>query len=178
VGETDVDPDAPHPQTNTMTPKLRTVISRKTSYATHMPPRAQTDHRELLARHQIKQTRQRLRILKVLASEPHDATAQTIHARLRDQGDTTGLATVYRTLALLSERGAIDALMHRPGETCYRLCGDGHHHHLVCTQCHRVIELGECELDPWLDKLAATHDFIVTQHTVEVTGLCASCRDT
>ena len=69
---------------------------------------------------------------ELLAAEPTDATAQQIHARLRDGGQAIGLATVYRTLALLSERGVIDALAHRPGETCYRLCGEGHHHHLLC----------------------------------------------
>lgn len=143
-----------------------------------MHKRAQPEHEALLEHHGLRSTRQRLAVLRALAAEPNDATAQQIHARLRGLGEGVGLATVYRTLALLSEHGVVDALMHHPGEACYRLCGAGHHHHLVCGTCHRVIEVGHCELDSWLDSLAAEHGFTVDSHTVEVTGTCAECHAT
>jgi Fur family ferric uptake transcriptional regulator len=139
---------------------------------------AQPEQEALLARHGLRSTRQRLAVLSALEAEPNDATAQQIHARLRQRKEGVGLATVYRTLALLSERGVVDALMHHPGEVCYRLCGDWHHHHLVCGECHRVVELGDCDLDGWLARLAAEHDFTVDAHTVELTGTCADCRAT
>lgn len=128
-----------------------------------------------LAQRGIRSTRQRVEVLQALASEPNDATAQEIHQSLRASGQRIGLATVYRTLALLSRAGVVDALMHRPGEVCYRLCGDGHHHHLTCSECHQVVELGDCKLGPWLDKLGGAHGFTVTGHAVEVTGVCSSC---
>ena len=56
-------------------------------------------------------------------------------------------------------------LMHHRGEACYRLCGEGHHHHLVCSGCHRVVELGDCELDPWLTDLTAEHGFTLRGRT-------------
>ena len=124
----------------------------------------------------LRPTRQRLAVVGLLASEPNDATAQQIHDRLRQRGHRIGLATVYRTLSALAERGVLDVLTHRPGELCYRLCGDDHHHHLVCTSCHRVVELVDCDLAPWLERLGAAHGFSVTGHSVEATGLCAACR--
>lgn len=130
---------------------------------------------ELLATHGIRATRQRQRVLEALSAEPNDATAQQIFESLRARGESTGLATVYRTLALLSERGAVDALMHRPGEICYRLCSDTHHHHLTCSECHQVVELSECRLEPWLERLGGVHGFTVTSHAVEVTGICSDC---
>jgi Fur family ferric uptake transcriptional regulator len=136
----------------------------------------QADYSALLGRHGLRPTRQRVAVLQSLAEERNDATAQQIHQRLRVYGDRVGLATVYRTLALLSERGVVDALMHNPGEVCYRLCGAGHHHHLVCEECHRVVELGDCELDDWLARLATEHGFTVAAHSVEVTGTCPECR--
>lgn len=139
-------------------------------------PRAEADHWELLDRHGIRATRQRLLVLAALSAERDDATAQQIHERLRASGEAIGLATVYRTVALLSEHGVIDMLVHQPGEICYRLCSEGHHHHLVCSSCHHVVELGDCELDSWLDDLGAAHGFAVTTHTVEVTGLCSACQ--
>jgi Fur family transcriptional regulator, ferric uptake regulator len=144
-------------------------------YRTEVPVPVQSDDRALLARHGVRSTRQRLAVLGALDAEPNDATAQQIHARLVANGEAVGLATVYRTLALLSEHGVIDTLMHHPGEVCYRLCGEGHHHHLVCRQCHRVVELGDCDLDDWLAGLAAEHGFTVSAHTVEVAGTCAAC---
>jgi Fur family ferric uptake transcriptional regulator len=141
-----------------------------------MAQRAQPDFDELLQQRGLRPTRQRVAVLASLASEPNDATAQQIHARLRTRSERVGLATVYRTLALLSEHGVVDALMHHPGEACYRLCGTGHHHHLVCEECHRVVELGDCELEGWLARLATEHGFTVAAHSLEVTGTCAECR--
>ncbi|TMK79560.1 MAG: transcriptional repressor [Actinobacteria bacterium] len=130
---------------------------------------------ELLTSRGIRPTRQRVQVLEALASEPNDATAQGIFEALRSRGEPIGLATVYRALGLLSEQGVVDALMHHPGEVCYRLCGDGHHHHLICSECHQVVELGDCELEPWLERLSGAHGFTVTGHAVEVTGVCADC---
>jgi Fur family transcriptional regulator, ferric uptake regulator len=137
---------------------------------------AAPDLTELLARRGIRPTSRRLQVLEALARERDDATARTIHGRLRRAGTRVGLATVYRTLALLSEHGVVDALAHHPSETCYRLCGDAHHHHLVCSGCHRVVELAECDLGTWLEQAAARHGFVATEHRLEVTGLCSDCR--
>jgi Fur family transcriptional regulator, ferric uptake regulator len=135
----------------------------------------QADAAELLERHGFRPTRQRLAVLSALAAERNDATAQEIHAALAARGERVGLATVYRTLAALSECDAIDALSHHPGEVCYRLCSDGHHHHLVCERCHRVVELGDCDLDSWLSERAGRHGFTISAHSVEATGICADC---
>jgi Fur family ferric uptake transcriptional regulator len=140
-------------------------------YRTFVPSTAQ----EVLASSGIRATRQRLQILEALEAEPNDATAQELFETMRSRGVSIGLATVYRALGLLSSHGVVDALVHRPGEVCYRLCGNEHHHHLTCTECHQVVELGECELDPWLDRLGRTHGFAVTGHAVEVTGICSDC---
>jgi Fur family transcriptional regulator, ferric uptake regulator len=124
----------------------------------------------------VRITAPRRLVLRALARERHDATAQEIHARLRAAGSPVGLATVYRTLTLLQECGAVDALSHRPGESCYRLCGPGHHHHLVCSDCHRVQELTGCELDDWLANAAEKHGFRPTSHSLEVVGVCSDCE--
>ena len=150
---------------------MRMIIALIHWYRTVMAASAQ----DLLASHGIRSTRQRLHVLEALSVEPNDATAQEIFEALRARGESIGLATVYRTLALLSGRGVVDALMHRPGEICYRLCSGGHHHHLTCSECHHVVELADCRLEPWLERLGGAHGFTVTGHAVEVTGICADC---
>jgi Fur family ferric uptake transcriptional regulator len=131
----------------------------------------------VLARSGVRGTPQRLLVVQELAREQNDVTAAELHDRLRRKGTRIGLATVYRTLALLQERGVVDTLAHHAGELCYRLCGDAHHHHLVCTSCHRVVELGDCDLDAWVKRSAKRHGFTATDHQVEIVGVCAACRD-
>jgi Fur family ferric uptake transcriptional regulator len=131
---------------------------------------------ELLRDRGVRVTTQRLEVLEELGRERDDVTAQALWRRLRERGSPTGLATVYRTLSLLNEKGVIDALSHQGTELCYRLCTDTHHHHMVCANCHSVVEIDPCGLDGWLAEVAARHAFVVTDHKVEVTGLCAVCR--
>ena len=136
---------------------------------------ARVEAERLLSGSGVRATPGRLEVLAELVREPNDATAQVIHERLRRRGERIGLATVYRTLGVLVEHGIVDPLSHSPGELCYRICGGGHHHHLVCTQCHRVVELGGCELDGWLERTAAAHGFRATAHRLDVSGVCADC---
>jgi Fur family transcriptional regulator, ferric uptake regulator len=132
---------------------------------------------DLLRRKGVRPTAKRTAVLAELAREQDDATAQALWQRLRARGgETIGLATVYRTLALLHEHGVVDALSHHEGERCYRLCGDQHHHHLVCERCHRVVEVVDCDLGGWVDAVARRHGFAAAEHHVEISGVCGACR--
>jgi Fur family ferric uptake transcriptional regulator len=133
------------------------------------------DLRELLVRKGVRPTRQRLLVLEELAAERDDATAQTLWQRLRGHDEGVGLATVYRTLTLLHDHGVVDALSHHGSERCYRLCADGHHHHLLCERCHRVVEIDECTLGPWVEDVARRHGFVASDHHVEINGVCEAC---
>jgi Fur family ferric uptake transcriptional regulator len=130
----------------------------------------------LLERNGVRATARRLEVLEELAQERDDVTAQELWSRLRERDCGAGLATVYRTLALLSEAGVVDVLSHHGGEQCYRLCGEAHHHHLLCERCHRVVEVEDCALDDWVAAAAKKHGFVATEHRVEIVGLCADCR--
>jgi Fur family ferric uptake transcriptional regulator len=141
------------------------------------PQRARGAAVRALERTALRPTPQRVLVLAELMTEPDDATAQDLHERLRARGQRLGLATVYRTLNALVQEGVVDVLPHRPGELCYRWCGDEHHHHLVCSVCHRVVELRDCGLEPWLQRLAAAAGFVATGHRLEVAGLCGDCRE-
>jgi Fur family ferric uptake transcriptional regulator len=137
----------------------------------------QADAEQRLRENGVRPTPQRVEVLATLALEHDDATAQELWRRIRDAGNKTlGLATVYRTLSLLVDQGVIDVLAHHGSELCYRLCTDGHHHHLLCTGCHKVVEIDECELGDWAERVAASRGFVITDHRLEISGLCAACR--
>ncbi|MGI8606753.1 MAG: Fur family transcriptional regulator [Gaiellaceae bacterium] len=133
------------------------------------------DTEALLRAHGLRATPQRVGVLDELVREPNDVTAQQLYDRLRGSGLPVGLATVYRALDALAEAGIIEPLTHFRDTLCYRLCREGHHHHLVCSECHAIIELRDCELEEPLALAAAEHGFVATGHQLEVTGLCAAC---
>lgn len=110
-----------------------------------------------------------------LSSVDDFRSAQELHDLLRRRGDAVGLTTVYRTLQALADAGEIDVLRSDDGESIYRRCSDGHHHHLVCRNCGKAVEVEDSQVEEWADRVAAAHGFINVQHTVEVFGLCAGC---
>ena len=124
-----------------------------------------------------RQTRQGQAVLNVVLGSDNFRSAQDIHAELRAAGETVGLTTVYRHLALLTEEGRLDALQTAEGELVYRRChSDQHHHHVVCRQCGRGTEVELPDLERWAESTAAELGYSDVSHTVEIFGVCADCR--
>jgi Fur family ferric uptake transcriptional regulator len=122
-------------------------------------------------------TRQGQAVLSVVAGSDSFRSAQDIHAQLRTAGETVGLTTVYRHLALLADEGQLDSLQTAEGELVYRRChSDQHHHHVVCRTCGRGTEVELPELEQWAESTAHELGYSEVTHTLEVFGLCAECR--
>lgn len=123
-----------------------------------------------------RDTPQRRAIADALRGTTEFVSAQELHARLRDGGSRIGLATVYRALSALVDDGAVDALRSTDGEQRYRWCDStAHHHHLVCRQCGRTVEIEAAAVERWAAALATQHGFTELSHTVEVFGRCPDC---
>ncbi|CAM5356469.1 Zinc uptake regulation protein [Streptomyces sp. ADI98-12] len=123
-----------------------------------------------------RSTRQRAAVAAALAQVDEFRSAQDLHDILKHQGDSVGLTTVYRTLQSLAEAGEVDVLRTHDGEAVYRRCSTGdHHHHLVCRVCGKAVEVEGPAVEKWADSVAASHDFVDVDHTVEIFGTCAEC---
>lgn len=120
-------------------------------------------------------TRQRTAVSAALGSVDDFRSAQELHELLRKRGDAVGLTTVYRTLQALADAGEVDVLRTDDGESIYRRCSGGHHHHLVCRHCGRAVEVEDSQVERWAESVARKHGFVDVQHTVEVFGLCSTC---
>lgn len=132
------------------------------------------DVRDMLAENGIRATPQRVVVLAALMQERWDTSAQRLHEKLRIENPQLGLATVYRTLESLSAAGLVHQLNHGQ-QVCYRYCQPGHHHHLTCSGCHRVVELRGCGIGEWASRQADEHGFHDVEHSVELVGICDSC---
>jgi Fur family transcriptional regulator, ferric uptake regulator len=122
-------------------------------------------------------TRQGRAVLEIVKASENFRSAQDIHAQLRAAGETVGLTTVYRHLALLTDNGQLDSLQTADGEVVYRRCrSDQHHHHVVCRQCGRGTEVELPDLERWAESTAHGLGYTDVTHTLEIFGLCAFCR--
>jgi len=121
-----------------------------------------------------RNTWQREAVRQALGQEEGFVSAQSLHAILRDDGSPIGLATVYRALADLAAKDEADALQ-QEGETLYRACTSGHHHHLICRKCGTAVEIKADAVEVWARAVAAEHGYSEPEHVVDVFGLCAAC---
>lgn len=124
----------------------------------------------------IRATRQAAAVREALAGRSGFTSAQDLHADLRSRGERVGLTTVYRRLQLLADSGDVDVLRTAGGESVYRICETGaHHHHLVCRSCGRAVEIEARAVEKWAGRLMERQDFVDIEHTVEVVGTCGTC---
>lgn len=121
-------------------------------------------------------TKQRLAVKAALEEHTDFVSAQELHRYLVDRDEKVSLATTYRILAQLAEDGQLDSVRREDGESVYRQCTvQSHHHHLVCTQCGKAVEIETPEVEQLVAQAAEAHGFTNVHHTMEIFGLCQDC---
>ena len=128
-----------------------------------------------MAQDQVLMNKSEVKVIGALKKQGKFSSAQSVYQLLRKDGESTGLATVYRSLQKADARNTVDVLRKDDGEALYRLCETGHHHHLVCTSCGKTIEVEGSSVERWANTVAKNNGFRKVSHVVELFGLCAKC---
>lgn len=124
-------------------------------------------------------TPQREIIIRLFAEHPgRHLSAEEVHALVKEEASEIGLATVYRTLELLTELGILQRINFGDGRARYELNQEEphRHHHLVCMRCGRVEEYGEDLLDSLEGRILEERGFKVLDHELKFYGLCRACQ--
>lgn len=129
-----------------------------------------------LARNGYRLTAARRAIVGALASNGDHVTADALVEIVNRRSPGIGRMTVYRTLDVLCDLGLLRPVYQGTGAAHYVLLHNGHHHHLVCSHCGRVVEFDQCALDELEQAVARRLGFLVQGHLLELYGLCADCR--
>lgn len=129
-----------------------------------------------LRRNGYRLTGARRAILQALAESGGHVSADDLVELVREAEPGVGRMTVYRTLDLLHELNLIRPVYQGTGAAHYVLMEDGHHHHLVCTACHRTIEFDDCVAHEISRTLRDRFNFQISGHLLEFYGLCPDCR--
>ena len=133
----------------------------------------------ILKKNNLKFTNQRELILKFLYGYSGHFTPEEIHARIKrsNPGVSIGIATVYRTLALLEEAGIASSISFGVQGKKYEFGLKKHHDHLICIECGNIIEFYDELIEKRQEEIAKAHRFEMTDHTMKIVGRCSECQD-
>lgn len=130
---------------------------------------------EELKSHGIRVTPQRAMILDAIERMGGHFTAEDVYAAVQQVSAYINIATVYRTLELLTELEMITESDMGAGATHYALRTHGPHHHAICRACGRSFEFPHALLETAIDRLSDEYDFVADAHHVVIFGWCAGC---
>ncbi len=87
-------------------------------------------------------------------------------------------ASLYRELDFLQSKKIIVPVVLGDGRVRYEFADRDHHHHAVCVNCQRIVdvELSE-DITKLEDQLKTKIDFKITHHTLEFFGICGTCQN-
>jgi Fur family ferric uptake transcriptional regulator len=116
----------------------------------------------------VRITKQRLALLSVLDAASDHPDAEEIHRRTKRLEPATSLATVYRTLAVLEEAGAVHRHSFEGGGARFELANTAHHDHIVDLDSGEVFEFNSEKIEQLQNEIAAEMGYEVIHHRMEL----------
>ncbi len=121
----------------------------------------------------LKVTLPRMKILEFLeACSDRHLSAEDIYKALLDAGEEIGLATVYRVLTQFEAAGLVNRNHFEGGQAIFELNQGGHHDHLVCLKCGKVVEFMDPVIEERQKQIAKENGFEITDHSLILYGHC------
>lgn len=130
-----------------------------------------------LRKNRFKLTTQRRTVARTFFLQKGHITAEDLYRRVQKKYPDIGFTTVYRTLNLLVKAGLASDHNFKSASSRFESSGGNEHHdHLICTECGRIIEFKNVNIEKLQQEVAGQHGFTMTEHTLEIFGICERCR--
>lgn len=138
-----------------------------------------SNFKELLKKNNLKFTIQREVILETLYNSDEHLTPEALHHLIQEKYPDlkTGIATVYRTLALLEESNVVTSLSFGAQGKKYELGAKEHHDHFICTECAKITEFVDEEIEKRQQAIADILNFKMQDHSMQIYGICSECQN-
>ncbi|MDD3883900.1 MAG: ferric iron uptake transcriptional regulator [Gallionella sp.] len=121
----------------------------------------------------LKFTLPRLKVLELFQrSEVRHLSAEDVYKRLLADGETVGLATVYRVLTQFAQAGLLTRHNFEGGKSVFELNEGSHHDHMVCLQCGHVEEFFDSAIEARQKKIATELGFEIHDHSLHIYADC------
>jgi Fe2+ or Zn2+ uptake regulation protein len=121
-------------------------------------------------------TSPRRAIARLIASRSGHFTADELLAEAHRGRHGLGRATIFRSLEVLAELGAVERLDLPSGGHAFVACEPAHHHHVVCSSCGRSTEVSDHGLEGMAEAIERESGYRVDTHRLELFGLCPECQ--
>ena len=127
----------------------------------------------------LKYTEQREIVLSVLLDAQDHLTAEEVYNEIKKEhtDSNIGIATVYRALSFLEEVDLITSIAFGTDGKKYESNAKSHHDHLICTNCGKIIEFIDDEIEKRQDKIAKKNKFKISSHSMQLYGTCETCQE-
>lgn len=137
------------------------------------------DFKLLLKKNNLKFTIQREVILETLYNSNEHLTPELLHHLIQNEHPDlkTGIATVYRTLALLEDSDMVTSLSFGAQGKKYELGAKEHHDHLICTECGTITEFVDEDIEKRQRLITGQLGFKMVDHSMQIYGICETCQN-
>lgn len=130
---------------------------------------------EILQEKGHRLTPQRMLVIEGLHNADRHISAEELYKQLHSRYPYANISTVYRTLELLKKLHLVTETDFGEGRVRYHVAEKGHHHHLVCHSCGKVIDLEESLLRPLQGTLLREYGFDADLRHLAISGECRVC---
>jgi Fur family transcriptional regulator, peroxide stress response regulator len=131
--------------------------------------------REICQENGIAVTHQRQVLYEVMKSMHGHPNPEEVYAKVKKKVPAISLATVYKNIHLFVESGVFREVSMHHGSVRVEMNGEAHHH-MVCSKCKAIIDIGEDELGLVAKRNKLPGGFLVERYAVDVIGVCAKCQ--
>ncbi|POA99025.1 ferric iron uptake transcriptional regulator [Chromobacterium sinusclupearum] len=124
----------------------------------------------------LKATGPRLKILDLFEqADSGHMSAEDVYRKLLAENIDIGLATIYRVLTQFEQAGILVRHHFETGKAVYELNQGGHHDHMVCVSCGKVVEFFDPEIEALQNRIAEQHGYRIVDHALYMYGECPDC---
>lgn len=131
---------------------------------------------ELLKKHNLKSTRQRITLLNTILEIDSVFSAKTLFDKLEDKMD---LVTIYRILEALQTKSIIRDVLSPDESKLYELSCKHNpvHPHLKCSECEKILCLEELDEDFYTKLVNEYPKYLIEDITIQFNGKCPVCKN-
>ena len=141
------------------------------------PEKTTEQFQGLLKEKGLKYTFERKTIFEEVSRLREHFDADSLYERFKRKGFRISRDTVYRTLPLLLESRVVQKSAGSGKREFFERIGNkGHHDHMVCVKCGKIIEFQCEEIEKMQDKIAEQYGFQLRFHDHRLFGICKNCQ--